>query len=302
MQLVRCCPTKGLERVILAAGDTHLTLLGLYQDSSLHEVTDLKGKLSHDGAVDAVAWAPSTSVLASAGGGRLGIHRMMTEGVSSDLLAIPLPSSERVSSLCFLGQDSTVATAGEDGRCHIFNLNFLRADAGGESGKPSPLALDRSLTLRSSPVALRTNELEPHQLMVAEDEGHVHFIDLRVPSARPSLTRSLPPSFGAFDAGGLADADWSRHDSYLLGGVCGSQFVGWDLRQPGLNPPPVVGEGPAGGGTAFRWSPHRADFATAGATNEVRLWVQSAQTMSKSAKGDGRSEGGDGEVGNKMRD
>jgi len=141
-------------------------------------------------------------------------------------------------------------------------------DGGGSAAKPTCL-VERSLTLRSVGVRVATHEREPDQLMVAEDEGHVHFVDLRVASARPSLTRSLPPSFGAFDAGGLRDADWSRHDPYLLGGVCGSQFVGWDLRHPGLCPPPIVGDAHPGGANTFRWSPFGADFATAGTTNEV---------------------------------
>ena len=34
-------PLKGFERLVLAAGDNHLSLLGLYQDDSLKEVEGL---------------------------------------------------------------------------------------------------------------------------------------------------------------------------------------------------------------------------------------------------------------------
>ena len=73
---------------------------------------------------------------------------------------------------------------------------------------PTACVSERTIRLRSAGVSVRAHANEPEQLMIAEDEGHVHFVDLRVASARPSLTRSLPPSFGPLDAGGLRDADW----------------------------------------------------------------------------------------------
>lgn len=118
--------------------------------------------------------------------------------------------------------------------------------------------------LRSPGVAVRTHLREPDQLMIAEDEGHVHFIDMRFKSARPSLSRSLPPSF-SLDAGGLRDADWSPYDPYLVGGICGSQYVGWDLRHEGL----MVGDAEPNGAIAFRWGPHSAQVATS--SNEVQV-------------------------------
>ena len=53
--------------------------------------------------------------------------------------------------------------------------------------------------------------------------------------------------------------------------MCGAHWVAWDLRQPGLSPPPQIGPGHATGGTGFRWSPTRNAFATSGSTNELSV-------------------------------
>ena len=193
VERVESCPLKDYERLVLAAGESHLSLIALYkqsqQDDALKEVPGLEGKLEHQGAVHAVAWGSNkVPVVAAVGTGTLSLHEMHAGGFTS--CSLTLPSSDRVHSCCFIGGESQrVAVTGDGEACHILAL----PDGG----------VERTLTLRSAGVAVRTHEREPHQLMVAEDEGHVHFVDLRVPTARPSLTRSLPPSFGVFDAGGL---------------------------------------------------------------------------------------------------
>jgi hypothetical protein len=102
--------------------------------------------------------------------------------------------------------------------------------------------------------------------MIAEEDGKVHFVDLRMPGTRPSLSRDLPA--GETDPGGLRDADWSSCDPYHVGGVCGKRWFVWDLRQAGVAPKPYVGETQLSGALCFRWHPYAASFATAGATVE----------------------------------
>ena len=59
----------------------------------------------------------------------------------------------------------------------------------------------------------------------------------------------------------------SVYDPCLLGAVCGSGWVGWDLRYQGtLN---NKGEAHSEGATAFRWSPSSIEFATTSTANEA---------------------------------
>jgi len=53
--------------------------------------------------------------------------------------------------------------------------------------------------------------------------------------------------------------------------VCGARWVAWDLRQPGLSPPPHSGDSQPSGALAFRWHPHSPHFATAGAAGGVHV-------------------------------
>lgn len=161
-------------------------------------------------------------------------------------------------SVCFLQRSAErIALTGDGCTCLVLTL---------ASGCGSAPAEVRRYALDSPGVAVRTHSREPQQLMVAQDGGHVHFLDLRVPSHRPSLSRFVPLDDG--DAGGLIDADWAPRDPYLVGGVCGSRWLAWDLRQPGLAPLPHSGDAQPSACTHFRWSTssERTSFATCGAT------------------------------------
>ena len=170
-------------------------------------------------------------------------------------------------SACFLQQQADrLALTGEGCSCIVLTL-------GGGSSDDA-----RRFELGSAGVAVRTHAREPQQLMVAQEEGHVHFLDLRLPGSRPSLARSLPPGESA-----LYDADWSAHDTYLVGGVCGGRWVAWDLRKAGIAAPQHAGDAQQGGCTSFRFSPAGRSFATAGTGGEVLVYhIQPAEAAAAS--------------------
>ena len=129
--LIECCPAlstvPGSERLVLAAGEGHLTLVAAYPEGgtgSLREVDGLQGRFQHEGAVHAIAWAhasPSAPRFASVGAGRVGLHDLQQGGGSS--VSLLLPTQERVNSCCFLaGRVDRLATTGDDGFCHIMKL------------------------------------------------------------------------------------------------------------------------------------------------------------------------------------
>ena len=262
------CPNN--ENLVLAAGADHLTLLATDDDGTLQR---LSTQLIHKGALDAIAWGTDAEELrvAAVGARVVTMHRVVASEGACERLALALPSGG-TRSCCFLQPtaDRLVVT-GDDCRCHIVQVAHAGASAG---AGPAPAAVERTLALGSPGVVVRTHSREPSQLMIAEEDGKIHFIDLRAPAgARPSLSRDLPA--GEADAGGLRDADWSAFDPYLVGGVCGKRWVVWDLRQPGLAPPPHTGDAQPSGALCFRWHPSSASFATAAATGEhTRAHVQ----------------------------
>lgn len=278
------CPITTYERsaeLVLAAGYDHLTMLSV-QPGCEDEPSKLQRvplKLHHEGALDAIAWGHVADEprIAAVGSGVVAVHRL-GPGQDGDCprIASTLPgvglASTSARSCCFLqSSNESLAVTGDNCRCYILRLQQATAST---TAAPAPALIDRTLTLGSPGVAVRTHSREPSQLMVAEEDGKVHFYDMRAPpSARPSLARDVPA--GEADAGGLRDADWSSYDPYLVGGVCGKRWVVWDLRQAGLAPPPLSGDAQASGALSFRWHPHAATFATAGATGEhTRAHVQ----------------------------
>jgi len=206
---------------------------------------------------DAVA---SELRLATAGGGQLSLHSINPRAAVASHYEFPLPAelvAGPLRSCCFLEQSpDRIAVTGDACRCAVLQLE-------------AAAKVERIVQLRAPGVAVRAHSREPQQLMIAQEDGQVHFVDLRVPGGRPSLSRGLPPS--SLDSGGLRDADWSPADYYLVGGVCGARWVAWDLRQAGLSPPPQSGDSQPSGALAFRWHPHSPHFATAGAAGGVHV-------------------------------
>lgn len=269
------CPITAYENWVLAGGTGHLTLL--YVDTTTDaENICIKDDLPHEGALDAIAWGSAASGLhaAAVGGGTVVVHRFSDK--VGELFKLALPTNSLFAptrSCCFLdGSIERLAVVGDDCRCHLLQLAHTRGIAATADSAP-PAAVERTYSLSSPGVAVRTHSREPSQLMIAEEDGKVHFVDLRMPGTRPSLSRDLPA--GETDPGGLRDADWSSCDPYHVGGVCGKRWFVWDLRQAGVAPKPYVGETQLSGALCFRWHPYAASFATAGATVEpLRAHVQ----------------------------
>ena len=267
------CPITAYENWVLAGGTGHLTLL--YVDTTTDaENICIKRNLPHKGALNAIAWGSAASGwhAAAVGGGTVVVHRLSDEVVFK--LALPTNSPfAPTRSCCFLdGSIERLAVVGDDCRCHLLQLAHTKGAAATTDSAP-PAAVERTFTLSSPGVAVRSHSREPSLLMIAEEDGKVHFVDLRSKDTRPSLSRDLPA--GETDPGGLRDADWSNCDPYHVGGVCGKRWFVWDLRQAGVAPKPYVGEAQLSGALCFRWHPYAASFATAGATVEPsRVHVQ----------------------------
>jgi len=285
------CPITAYENWVLAGGTGHLTLLQVDTTTDAENI-DVKVDLyiphviCQAGRVvnlplDAIAWGSAASGLhaAAVGGGTVVVHRFsdkVKNPSSEELFKLALPTNSLFAptrSCCFLGGSiERLAVVGDDCRCHLLQLDKTRGAAATADSAP-PAAVERTYSLSSPGVAVRTHSREPSQLMIAEEDGKVHFVDLRMPGTRPSLSRDLPA--GETDPGGLRDADWSSCDPYHVGGVCGKRWFVWDLRQAGVAPKPYVGETQLSGALCFRWHPYAASFATAGATVEpLRAHVQ----------------------------
>uniref|UniRef100_A0A7S2JBT2 Uncharacterized protein n=1 Tax=Haptolina brevifila TaxID=156173 RepID=A0A7S2JBT2_9EUKA len=274
--IVSCCPLPAYERLVLAGGEGRLTFL----KSTEHEGDDdeappvlkrldMKCELSST-KIDAVAWGHDPVAgelrLASAGGGMLSVHFLnqslnCEENAPRADFALP-PSTVAAGPLrsaCFLERAPDRLALTGDTCCAI----VLQLAAG-----HGPV-IERTVQLRSPGVAVRTHPREPQQLMIAQEDGAVHFVDLRAKGSKPSLSRGLAPGDAA--AGGLRDADWSPFDVNLIGGVCGGRWVVWDLRRAGLSPPPQSGDSQPSGALAFRWAPGSRRFATAGTAGGLHV-------------------------------
>ena len=258
---VAACPVPDFERLIAAGGDDHLSLIGA---RSTDHLSLLPVGIAHAGPLDALAWGHDPAAaelrLAAASKATLTVHRI-PQGGSGDSVstAVDLEANARARSACFLQHSDKLALTGDGCACVVLTLD----------GSATSAANSRRVALGSPGVAVRTHAREPHQLMVAQEDGQIHFLDLRAPTARPSLARAVP--LGDADAGGLFDADWSPHDPYLVGGVCGGRWLVWDLRIAGAAAPPQhAGDAQPGGATAFRFAPATPQtFATAGTGGEL---------------------------------
>ena len=199
LSAVAACPASGFERCIAAGGTDHLSLLAARAtvDGSL-SLRPLPVELTHAGPLDALAWGHdvdhSILNLVAAGPGSLVVHRLPM--AVSDVTTTALTgtgAAGRVRSACLMHAQPLVAVAGDGCACVVRPL---------DASQP----VTRTYLLGSPGVAVRAHPSEPEQLLVAQEDGQLHFLDLRTPANRPALSRSLPP--GDSDAGGLRDADW----------------------------------------------------------------------------------------------
>lgn len=258
--LVLCCPFDAGASLVLAAGDSHATLLSVKEGAdglTLEPVPERP--LPHEGAVDAAAWGRVKGQLSLATVGPRGavLHAFRGDGESevTRVDALPAAALARVHDACLA--QNMLAVTGDDCRCHVVSLDAAAA-----------AQARRSLVLGSAGVAVRAHALEPHHLMIAE-EARLHFFDLRAPAERAALSRELPASLGGggHESSALRDADWSPADSNVVGGVLSSgRWVAWDLRQRGEV---QGGDAHAEGGTCFRWAPTGRAFASAGLMGDV---------------------------------
>lgn len=258
------CPVpepSSSEHLIAAGGTDHLSLVAARPPNHLSQKPIA---LNHAGPLDALAWGHDANAvehhLAAFSAGTFTLHRFRAGGAGDSIsTATELDASMRARSACFLQQPGKLALTGDGCACVVVTLD----------GSANTDANTRRIPLASPGVSVRAHAREPHQLMVAQEEGQLHFVDLRAPSARPSLSRSVP--LGDADAGGLYEADWSPIDLYQVGGVCGGRWLLWDLRFAGsASPPQHVGDAHPGGGTAFKFAPMTPrTFATAGTGGEV---------------------------------
>ena len=184
--IVSCCPLPAYERLVLAGGEGRLTFL----KSTEHEGDDdeappvlkrldMKCELSST-KIDAVAWGHDPVAgelrLASAGGGMLSVHFLnqslnCEENAPRADFALP-PSTVAAGPLrsaCFLERAPDRLALTGDTCCAI----VLQLAAG-----HGPV-IERTVQLHSPGVAVRTHPREPQQLMIAQEDGAVHFVDLR---------------------------------------------------------------------------------------------------------------------------
>ena len=217
-------------------------------------------------AAHALSWnvLANTLALASVADDTIYIHLFPNDAQPySTHISLPTEASAKnaagIYDCCLL--DDTIAFTGENCFCHI-----ARLDLHGQSYNKYAEIL-RTIPLESEGVAVAKNAKENKQLiMIAEGRGAVHFVDLRSPGVRPTISLQ-------YDGGELADADWSSHDPYLVGGVSSTEWVGWDLRYAeSQSASPQTGFAHAKGGAVFRWAPDRLNFATAGTGNETKIY------------------------------
>lgn len=201
---VACCPLPTYEHLVLAGGASHLSFFRCEPSPDGEEapkLTALELTCTHTGALDVVAWGhdavASELRLATAGGGKLSLHSINPRAADAPHYEFPLPAelvAGPLRSCCFLEQSpDRIAVTGDACRCAVLQLE-------------AAAKVERIVQLRAPGVAVRAHSREPQQLMIAQEDGQVHFVDLRVPGGRPSLSRGLPPS--SLDSGGLRDADW----------------------------------------------------------------------------------------------
>lgn len=113
----------------------------------------------------------------------LTVHRLSPAGGDPSRTRFALPEgADKTRSLCYLqnGADR-LAVTGDHGRgiLHLIQL--------GEGG----VKVLRKQVLASPGVAVRTHAREPQQLMLAEDDGRIHFLDLRVPDGARAPPHTL---------------------------------------------------------------------------------------------------------------
>ena len=315
VSVVEACPIPEYERCVVAGGEGHLRLLGAHRNEhaasgvTLRPLSDRNGRmieLPHDGPLEAVAWGHEpiggllylaacglSSLSASVPTPTLDVHKLSpgSEAGAATKRSIPLPKGAgSVRSCAFLqgNSDKRLCLAGDGNAALVVDVD----GGGGKVVASYALGAPGCALALSTCVAVRTHPAEPSQLMLALDDGRVHFFDVRAGGsgggsggtsptsavARPSLSRSVP--LDATDAAGLIDVDWSPRDPYLVGGVCGSRWLAWDIRQAAdFLPPggreeerglPHSGDAQPTPCTSFRWSPAMPkSFATCGSSNTV---------------------------------
>ena len=142
------CPVAEFERCVLAGGENTLHLLAALETNTLRELPGVQ--LVHEGALDAMAWAPEPSggqllfAAASSSTSRLTIHHLSpgtAEAPYSD--ALTLPTHAR--SCCFLQRGSDrLALAGDGCACVVAALNAsagtASAAATGSASAAAPAA------------------------------------------------------------------------------------------------------------------------------------------------------------------
>ncbi|XP_005109199.1 nucleoporin Nup37 [Aplysia californica] len=196
----------------------------------------------------AIAWSPQTSLQV--------LPKLMSFAVAADdrtlqIFATDMNSthsvkvlsghSDYVNALTFDPNEGVLlASTGDDMTCRVWSVS----DGTQES----------IFQLTSPGMSVCWHADEPFKLMVAQKDGTIRFLSLHNQQPIMSLSCGQSP---------LMSADWSRHNNLLVGAVCGSEWLVFNVSVSSL----PIERRPAHneGGKHFRWSRcHESLLATCG--------------------------------------
>ncbi|RUS90847.1 hypothetical protein EGW08_001354 [Elysia chlorotica] len=146
-----------------------------------------------------------------------------------------------VNALTFDPTEGThLASTGDDLTCRVWNVAEAQQEI--------------LYQLTSPGMAVAWHGDEPYKLMVAQKDGLIRFFSLHNQQPIQSLSCNQSP---------LLSADWSRHSNLLVGAVCGSDWLVFDVSSSSL--PIERRQAHAEGARLFRWSRcHESLVATCG--------------------------------------
>lgn len=195
-----------------------------------------------------IAWSPQTSLHV--------IPKSMSFAVAADDKSLKIYASDMnatnsskilwghksfVNALTFDPSEGThLASTGDDLTCRVWSVTECKQEV--------------LYQLTSPGMAVAWHGDEPYKLMVAQKDGLIRFFSLHNQQPIQSLSCGQSP---------LLSADWSRHNNLLVGAVCGTDWLVFDVSSSSL--PIERRQAHAEGARLFRWSRcHESLVATCG--------------------------------------